>query len=324
MIKAFPKIFTLGTVYVADIFNGEVEITEKIDGSQFSFGKVDGELFIRSKGARLFPENPNGMFKKGIEYVVSIKDRLPDDLVFNCEYLGKPKHNVLAYDRTPKNNLILFGVSKKDSSYINEEAYLEKYSELLDIEHVPVLFKGKIDNPEKIKEIIEKVSVLGGQNMEGCVVKRFVPFMFGDQIMPLMSGKYVSEKFKEVHRSDWKKDHTATGGWQSFCQGYKSEARWNKAIQHLRDKGELDGSPKDIGPLLKEISRDIIEEEKEIIKEYLWKLFNGEVTRAATSGFPQWYKDELLKGNINVPKIERLSEEDREVDKKYASFFGHY
>jgi len=49
MISAFPKIFTLGTDYISDIFKEEVEITEKIDGSQISFGKIEGELYMRSK-----------------------------------------------------------------------------------------------------------------------------------------------------------------------------------------------------------------------------------------------------------------------------------
>jgi hypothetical protein len=50
----FPKIFALGTMYIRDIFEGAVEITEKIDGSQFVFGMIDGKLQLRSKGAVLY------------------------------------------------------------------------------------------------------------------------------------------------------------------------------------------------------------------------------------------------------------------------------
>jgi len=49
LINAFPKIFAIGTDYISNIFDDEVEITEKIDGSQFAFGKVNGELFMRIK-----------------------------------------------------------------------------------------------------------------------------------------------------------------------------------------------------------------------------------------------------------------------------------
>lgn len=34
MKPAFPKIFSLGTNYIQDIFKEEVEVTEKVDGSQ--------------------------------------------------------------------------------------------------------------------------------------------------------------------------------------------------------------------------------------------------------------------------------------------------
>ena len=34
MIQAYTKIFAIGTDYIRDIFNEEVEISEKIDGSQ--------------------------------------------------------------------------------------------------------------------------------------------------------------------------------------------------------------------------------------------------------------------------------------------------
>lgn len=43
---------------------------------------------------------------------------------------------------------------------------------------------------------------------------------------------------------------------------YRTEARWQKAVQHLRDEGKLLGEPKDIGPLMAEIWRDLVEEEK--------------------------------------------------------------
>lgn len=46
--SAFPKILHLGDKAIRDIFDEEVEITEKVDGSQFGFGIVEGELIIRS------------------------------------------------------------------------------------------------------------------------------------------------------------------------------------------------------------------------------------------------------------------------------------
>ena len=121
------------------------------------------------------------------------------------------------------------------------------------------------------------------------------PFLLGGQPIPVMSGKYVSEQFKEVHRAGWKGEHTGRGKWEIFKDGYKTEARWMKAIQFLRDSGELTESPKDIGKLIKRVMEDIEEEEKEIIKNFLWSEFGKEVLRSAVHGLPEFYKMQLLK-----------------------------
>ena len=90
MVTAFPKIFAIGTDYIKDIFQEEVEITEKVDGSQFVFGKIDGDLSMRSKGCIQYEEKHDNMFNLACDYVVSIQDRLPDNTVFYAEYLSKP------------------------------------------------------------------------------------------------------------------------------------------------------------------------------------------------------------------------------------------
>lgn len=297
MIKAFPKIFTIGTDYIKNIFNDEVEITEKIDGSQFNFGKIDGEVYCRSKGKQLFFENPEKMFKKAIDYIFSIQDLIPNNTVFYSEYLENPHHNTLKYNRTPKNNIILFGVSEKTGSkFINDYNSLKKYAEKLNIEVVPSLFKGRINSADDLKLFLEKESILGDTKIEGVVCKNYIKrFLLGSQLIPIMMGKYVSEKFKEINRESWAKKHSTIGKWEEFKKRFKTEARWQKAIQHLKEKGELENSPRDIGKLMKEISVDISDEEKENIKNFLWKEFGKEILRYSVRGFPKWYKEHLLK-----------------------------
>ena len=110
MIRSFSKIFAIGTDYIKDIFKDEVEITEKLDGSQFVFGRVDNELYLRSKGQQIFPESSDKMFRIATDYILSIEHKIADNMVYYCEYLAKPKHNTLAYERVPKNNLILLKI----------------------------------------------------------------------------------------------------------------------------------------------------------------------------------------------------------------------
>lgn len=300
MIKSFPKIFSIGTNYITNIFKGNVEITEKLDGSQFSFGKINGELYLRSKGAQLFVDNPQKMFSKGIDYVVSIEDKLPDNTIYYCEFLSGPAHNVLQYERVPKNNLILFGMSDEKGNFEKSYENLKTIAETIDIEIVPLIYHGKIENPEKLLKILETESVLGGNKVEGIVVKNYSqPFLLGGQPIPMMMGKYVSETFKETHRDKWGRKFTGKGKWQVFLESFQTEARWLKAIQHLKEKGELENSPKDIGKLMKEIHLDIEEEEKENIKSFLWEQFKGDVFRTARKGFPEFYKQKLLEKSFD-------------------------
>lgn len=300
MITAFPKIFAIGTDYISNIFNNEIEISEKVDGSQFDFGRINGELFMRSKGAQLYAENPEPMFNHGIEHVLSIQHRLPDNTIFFCEYLKKPKHNVLAYGRIPKNHLVLFAVCGINQKFNSQ---LKEISGLLEIDSIPILYKGMIDNVDKLMGFLLTESFLGEETIEGIVVKNYsMPFLLGGQPIPIMAGKFVSEKFKEVHRNTWGKKHTGKGKWGTFKESFCTEARWQKSVQHLRDSGLLENNPCDIGSLIKEIQRDIIEEEKDNIKEFLWKEFGREVIRSATRGFPEWYKTMLVEKSFKYTK----------------------
>lgn len=294
MIKAFPKIFALGTDYIKDILDGEVEITEKIDGSQFGFGRIDGELFVRSKGAMLHFDAPNNMFKEAVEYIASIADRIPDNIVFHAEYLQTPNHNSLEYERIPKNHLALFSVSDSTEKFFNYTE-IQYWADILDIDCVPMIYKGKIENTDQILELVGSESYLGKAQAEGVVVKNYAKqFLLGGQPIPVMAGKYVSEAFKEVHNG-WKEKHTGPGKWELFKQGYKTEARWNKAIQYLRDSGDLTETPKDIGKLIARVMQDIEDEEKENIKTFLWNEFGKEVLRTSVNGLPEYYKMFLLR-----------------------------
>jgi hypothetical protein len=300
MIKAFPKIFSLGDKRVKDIFEDPVEITEKIDGSQFVFGKVNGHLFMRSKGAIIYPENPPSMFKEAVEYVLSIKDKLKDNRIFYCEYLQNPKHNVLNYNRIPHNHLMLFGVSDETGTEFFPYPIIKSFADYLEIETVPLLYAGEIKIPEDLYRFLDKESILGGCKVEGIVIKNYFKQVFlGGVVLPIMSAKFVSEKFKEVHRNNWKNEFTTRGKWESYKESFRTEARWLKAIQHLKEKDELEFTPRDIGKLIKEILRDIIEEEKENIKDFLWKEFGEELLRNAIKGFPEFYKRYLIEQNFN-------------------------
>lgn len=293
----YPKILHIGDKPIADLYEGDVEITEKLDGSQFGFGVLDGVLVCRSKGKEQDIDNPDKMFIEGVEYVKSIKDKLPDGMFFYGEYFQKPRHSTLAYDRIPKNHIALFGVLNADRTMC-DYTQIAEWANKLDVEVVALIHQGKSD-PEATIALLETISMLGGQKIEGVVVKRYEDWLFLGRILtPVKAGKYVSEAFKEVHQKDWSRLNTGKGKFEDLKNKYHAEARWNKAIQHLKEDGNFEGTVRDIGNLIKEIQHDLTVEEKENIKEELWQIYSPDVLKFATQGFVDWYKQRIAKGEF--------------------------
>lgn len=311
LIPAFPKIFTVGDRFTRDLWRGPVEITEKIDGSQFNFGKVQGHTYMRSKGADIVFEDDNKMFDLAKAFVRSIEEKLPEGVIFHGEYLNKPRHNTLAYSRVPKSHFMLFGMSGKSDWMFPEYQMRSYWVDKFGCEEVPILFYGDAPEGDKydwLMEFISEESALGMAQREGIVIKNYnVPVVLAGLSIPFLSAKLVSMEFKEKHQVAWKlgegKDRLAIIG-----EAYNSKPRWLKAIQRRRDDGLLESSPRDIGPLLKLLHEDIEEEEKENIKEMLWKVFAKDVKRMAVSGFPEFYKDYLAHGLAESPNVDNVEE----------------
>ena len=286
---SYPSIFALGHRAVTDLFQDEVLIEEKIDGSQFSFGRFDGELKVRSKGAVMIVDAPEKMFSKAVEVVKELP--LTDGWTYRAEYLQKPKHNALAYDRTPVNWLIIFDINSSEEAYLSWE---EKVSEAtrLGFEVVPRLAQGHIGSSDEIRHLLDIVSCLGGQKIEGVVVKNYARFGLDKKVL---MGKFVSEAYKEVHSKEWKAANpTNRDILEKLIGTYRTPARWNKAVQHLTEAGQIENSPRDIGLLIREVWPDIAKECKEEIVEKLWEWAESHLRRGMTRGLPEWYKQKLL------------------------------
>ncbi len=294
-MHSFPKIFAVGTEYIKNLFNSEVEITEKIDGSQFDFGCTkDNQITMRSKGKEMYFESYEKMFNKAVDFVVDKQELILKypGIYFYCEYLQKPKHNVLCYERVPDNNLILFGVLIEGEGYISKYKQLKEWGRILKLETVPMLYYGKVNSYEELTKYLETKSILGNETVEGMVIKNYnETVLIGGQVYPVFA-KYVRESFKEKLSTEWT---TGKDRIQLFIDSFRTEARWQKAIQHLEEQGLLTREPKDIGKLIIEIEKDLFEEEQKNIKSKLFGLFKDQIKRKAVAGFPEWYKQKLLE-----------------------------
>jgi hypothetical protein len=290
---SYASIFALGHRALSELFDGPVLIEEKVDGSQFSFGIIDGELMARSKGKVMVIDAPEKMFESAITVIRTLP--LHPGWTYRGEYLQKPKHNCLAYNRTPRNHIILFDINTDEECYLTYDQKAAE-AERIGLEIVPRMHEGALEGAEHLRILLDTESVLGGVKIEGVVVKNYAKF--GPDKKVLM-GKFVSEAFKEKHVKEWK---AANPGKMEIVQaliaGLKTEARWNKAVQHLRESGNLEGSPRDIGNLLKEIQADVKKECEDEIKEALFRYAWPQIQRGIIAGAPEWYKQKLMESQF--------------------------
>jgi len=287
---SYPKILTLGHPSLAGLLAGDVDIEEKIDGSQFSFGVFGGVLRCRSKNVEILAGSDPGMFAAAVTTARELAPVLMDGWTYRAEYLQKPKHNSIPYDRVPRKHLMLFDVAIGPEQYA-PGGTVRAEAARLGIEAVPLIHSGRLDSLDMLTEIVKRTSILGGAQIEGVVVK--ARMLFGRDGKPLF-GKYVREDFKEQQRADWKKDNPSRGDvLEILIEQYRAPARWQKAAQRLRETGALEGSPRDIGPLLKSAQNDLAEECEAEIKEALWRWAKPHVLRGAIRGLPEWYKERL-------------------------------
>lgn len=286
----YPKIPRWESVENKDLFHGNIVITEKLDGSQIIFGKVDGELIINSKHKNLLGGPADKKFKTAINVIQEREDVLLDGVIYYGEYLSTPKHNRLCYTNTPKNHIALFAFRDGFGIESNPEDVL-RHAMSLELDTVPVLeFNTNVyvitTLEEQLKKLIDSESYLGGCNMEGCVIQN---------LDNNLKGKYVSDEFKEIAVLNKLKKHnqSPTNKIEEYIKTFKTTSRWLKAVTTLEEKDCLVYNNSDIGVLCHTVQNDIEEEEKEDIKEWLYTHYRKNIFKEATFGLAGWYTDYL-------------------------------
>lgn len=297
MLRSYSNIFALGHRATAPLLEVPCVVEEKIDGSQFSFGQINGVLKMRSKGAEV-RVGQGGMFAEAIDSCVEVEASLPEGVIFRGEFLSKPKHNILTYGKVPNKNVIIFDVELADGAFLDYPAKCTAVS-MLGFEVVPRLWEGMV-TLEVLQGLLDRESVLGGTKIEGVVVKPCGYNLWGTDKKVLM-GKYVSEGFKEKHQKEWKADNKPQVV-DLLVAELRTEARWLKAVQHLQEAGKLENSSRDIGPLIKEVLADVEKEEIDYVKDKLFQRFWPEIRRQLTHGLPEFYKQRLLEQAFERPQ----------------------
>jgi RNA ligase len=294
-LSSYPKLWTVGSRPVQDVFRDEVVVEEKVDGSQLSFGVIDGELRMKSKNCDLILDAA-GMFALAVTTALMLQPLLKPGYTYRGEYLSKPKHNHLAYDRTPRGCIVLFDVSTETDWLSREE--LEAEAERIGLEVVPLIFAGKLEHLGELQPFMKRKPLLGGDfDIEGVVVKNHS--RYGQDGKPLFA-KLVRDDFKEAQNAEWKtKQKSMADIRDEIGQLLQSPARWRKAIQRMKEDGTWTGTPRDIGTLIKLVQADLADEAKEQTANALLDWAWPQVSRVAIRGLPEWYKSELAQAPDN-------------------------
>lgn len=286
---SYPSIFALGHRVLVDLLLDDVTIEEKVDGSQFSFGLFEDGLHCRSKGKEIILDAPEKMFQKAIETIQKLDLHL--GWTYRTEFLAKPKHNTLCYERVPANHLIVFDINTGQECYLDYAAKAEECKRI-GLECVPLVFQGRLTDTGMLANMLDRTSILGDKKIEGIVIKNYT--RFGPDKKCLMA-KVVCDEFKEKHQGEWKKANPGNSDViEALVLGLRTTARFQKAVQHMRENGTLVGEPRDIGGLIKEVQEDIQKECLDEITTALLRYALPKVLRGVVAGLPEWYKSELL------------------------------
>lgn len=296
-IHGYPKILNLGHKYLEPLFNEEVVVEEKVDGSQFSFRKLDDTTVIyKSKNCELIVGATDKLFTGAVTYIESIKSLLMPGWTYRGEVLHAPQHNTIRYGRVPQNNLIIFDIDIGEERFLT---YEQKKAETqrIGLEVVPILSQGKIEDYQTLKGLLDTDSVLSTADnrvkLEGIVIKNYSRVSIDGKTL---MGKWVREEFKELNHGVFKNANPTNNEIIERLVGvYRHENRWKKAVQHLSESGGLLNDPKDIGPLMKEINVDVLTECEAEIKQKLWDYAWPKISRGITRGFPEFYKEMLAQ-----------------------------
>lgn len=279
----YPKILHIGAPLVSTIFNNEVEITEKVDGSQCRIELTEDSVMVGSKNQGIADHNMFEIAHDQGERIHKETDwrTLGSKVTLFCEFLNKPNHNTIKYDRVPLNNLYLFGAMVGDTQDHMVTGGLIEMADHLEIDPPNVIICGMVESVGELNEFMTHQSYLGGSVVEGVVIKNYNrtydPLQVHSQeyIGYPMAAKYVRDDFTVSNAKQWN-TLSRKKGVDSLVDRFFIEARFRKTIQHLCEDGKIEYQKKDLQFLIPEFFDDLMDEKK----DEMTRMIMGEIFKA--------------------------------------------
>lgn len=143
------------------ISNEEIIVYEDVQASKIWVNYKNGEWLIRPKNVNNEPINlidlaVQKFYKDAYAYLLSLPVEVTNILksnIYLCfEYFPDEQPANIKYSRIPKNNLILTTICRNKKHYTTDVNKLKTYAKLFDVEILPMIYKGKLDN-NQLKQI---------------------------------------------------------------------------------------------------------------------------------------------------------------------------
>lgn len=285
--------------YLSNLLIGPVDISEKIDGSQFSFCKdEDGVIRFKSREQLIDTsdlDRMNKMFSGAILNILAHADAVRPGWVYRGEAMQAKRHNKLTYERVPKGNLVLFDINIPGGEMV-PGCDLASVAEVLGCEATKLFACQVILDHNSLLEQFEKAkaegSMLGGA-IEGIVVKNY-SFKDHKTHRGALAGKLVTAEFKESMGKVGKEPKALSYELPpSILEAIPRVAVWDKAVQHLKESEQLKGEMSDMPLLMKEINLDFKSTNQDALKDALYEFYEKQVLKYMTAGLAGWYKERL-------------------------------
>jgi len=181
-----------GKEFIDNLFNSYVTVNEKMDGSAFVFERdlETGRFIFYKRDQRnpitLVDRTLMKYYEIPIQYIESLPPHIikeiPRGWKFGLEYFANLKPVEIAYDRLPKNNLILSYVHPKDENgkqtTIQNKEKLDTWADLIGVERPPIVFQGYLSDEQKDK-ILDFLRTPFDQLVTEYRTKSFVRYIIG-------------------------------------------------------------------------------------------------------------------------------------------------
>ncbi|WBR14513.1 adenylation DNA ligase-like domain-containing protein [Pandoravirus kuranda] len=283
-------------------------IEEKIDGSQLSFQRQGDAVEFRNRSKVIASEAlGNWCYANAVRAITRLADRLNPAYTYHGEAVCKRRHNVVAYAGTPLKFWICYGIY--DGERHLDRAATEVECARLGIQCVQVLYANEDpdnrDPTPKVLEIVARIeageikSCLGGNVIEGVVVKHSAAWHARSKAHKHIQFKHVTSAFKERHgeRRPPLAGHDADSLMAYLARlgsSFALPAVYQKAVQHMREDptGEATTKAPSVASVKREVERDIQKENGPDIVEAIVEAFMPIVMHHATADIARWLSEQ--------------------------------